>query len=105
MAHKLPNGVKTHFFQELEKGRILILPKDANQLKEMLELVLYNPSAYTFHYRLREAMVQIQMRSYKYMEQSKKMAFGGVGRQVGREGERGDERGEGEGEEMRLFHH
>ena len=71
VTHKLPNGVKTHFFEELENGRCLILPRNADEMQEMLKLVLYDPSFYTFHHRFREAMVKLQMPNYEYLERSK----------------------------------
>ncbi len=71
MAHLLPEGIKTNFFKELDNGHILILPRNAEEFQDMLELVLYNPSAYTFHHRFREAMVKLQEPNYNYLEQSK----------------------------------
>ena len=67
----LPEGVKTEFFKEMEEGRVLIMPKNAEEFQQMLELVLYNPSPYTFHHRFREAVVEIQKENYDYMYQSK----------------------------------
>lgn len=69
VTHKLPNGVMTPFFKELESGKILILPRTAEEFQEMLELVLYNPSPYSFHHRFREALVDIQKSNYSYLEQ------------------------------------
>lgn len=71
VTHKLPNGVKTPFFEELEAGKIPILPKTAEEFQQMLELVMYNPWAYTFHHRFREALLDHQRPNYRYLEQSK----------------------------------
>ncbi len=49
----------------------MVLPRNAKEFQEMLELVLYNPSAYSFHHRFREALVDIQKPNYSYLEQSK----------------------------------
>lgn len=78
MTHKLPEGVKTNFFEELEKGRILIMPKNAEEFQEMMELVMYNPSPYTFHHRFREAVVGIQKENYSYLKKSKRRRKCGV---------------------------
>lgn len=72
VTHKLPDGVVTHFFKELDKGHNLILPRTAEEFQEMMELVLYDPSPYTFHHRFREALVKIQEPNYVYLEESKK---------------------------------
>ena len=71
MTHKLPEGVMTTFFKELENGRCLIMPSNAEEFQEMMNLVLYNSSPYTFHHRFREAMVAIQKPNYGYLKQSK----------------------------------
>lgn len=70
--HKLPNGVKSKFFKELEKGRNYVLPTNADEFQEMMELVLYNPKWYTFHQRMRDALVKMQMPNYVFFEESKK---------------------------------
>ncbi len=69
--HKLPEGVKTRFFDELEKGNILVLPHNGQQFQEMLELVLYNPKPYIYHRRLLDAVVKVQETNYSYMRESK----------------------------------
>lgn len=70
-THKLPNGVKTQFFHELEAGRTLMLPKTAEEFQELMELMLYDPSPYIFHHRLRAALVDMQKVKYCNWEQSK----------------------------------
>jgi len=74
VAHKLPEGVKTKFFEELEKGNILIMPQNAKELEEMLQLVLYNPTPYIYHRRLMDALVKIQQINYDCMKESKFVA-------------------------------
>ena len=68
--HKLPNGVKTVFFEALEKGKNYVMPTNADEFQEMMELVLYNPKSYTFHQRMREALVQIQKPNYAFFHES-----------------------------------
>lgn len=69
--HKLPNGVKTKFFEALENGKNYVMPTNAEEFQEMMELVLYNPKTYTFHQRMREALVKIQMPNYEFFQESK----------------------------------
>jgi hypothetical protein len=68
--HKLPNGVKTKFFDALEKGKNYVMPTTADEFQDMLELVLYNPKTYTFHQRMREALVEIQKPNYAFFHES-----------------------------------
>lgn len=70
MAHKLPNGVKTHFFHELEAGKVQIMPKNAEEFQKMLDLVLYDSSAYFFPHCIKEVVVNLQKLKYCYWEQS-----------------------------------
>ena len=68
--HKLPNGVKTKFFEALEKGKNYVMPTNADEFQDMMEMVLYNPKTYTFHQRMREALVQIQKPNYAFFHES-----------------------------------
>ena len=47
------------------------MPTSADEFQEMLELVLYNAKTYTFHQRMRDALVKIQLPNYAYFEESK----------------------------------
>ena len=67
--HKI-NGVKTKFFDALEKGKNYVMPTNADEFQDMMELVLYNPKTYTFHQRMREALVQIQKPNYAFFHES-----------------------------------
>ena len=72
VTHKMQKGVKTKFFEELETtGKNFILPNNAHEFQEMMELVLYNPSSYTFHRRMREALVGMQLPLYFQFKKSK----------------------------------
>ena len=69
-AHRLPNGVKTKFLEELENGKNYVMPMNADEFQDMLELVLYNPKTYTFHQRMRDALVQMQKPNYAFFKES-----------------------------------
>ena len=72
VTHKMQKGVKTKFFEELETtGKNFILPNNAEEFQEMMELVLYNSSAYTFHRRMREALLGMQLPLYSQFKKSK----------------------------------
>ena len=62
--------MKSKFFEALENGRNYVLPTTADEFQEMMELVLYNAKTYTFHQRMRDALVKIQMPNYSYFNES-----------------------------------
>ena len=70
VAHKLPQGVKTEFFHCLENGKNKVMPKDGKEFQEMLELVLYDSSKFTFHDRMRQALVEAQRPNYPNFSKS-----------------------------------
>lgn len=69
VIHKLPNGIKTHFIHELEAGRIG-MPRNAEEFRELIELVMYDPAPYTFHPRFMEALLDSVKPTYGYLKQS-----------------------------------
>lgn len=69
-AHKLPGAGESKFFRVLsETGRNMVLPADAEQFQEMMALVLHNPSPYSFHHRMREALVAMQRPYYSHFRE------------------------------------
>ena len=72
VTHKLSNGVKTKYIDEFEStGKLgLLFPKCADEFQHMINVVLYNPSSFTFHYRMRQALVYMQMHHYPHFDKS-----------------------------------
>ena len=72
VAHRLTNGVTTKYLQDFERtGEMgFLFPKCADEFQQMINLVLYDPSLFTFHYRMRQALVALQMNHYKNFKQS-----------------------------------
>ena len=48
------------------------MPKNADEFQDMMELVLYNPKTYTFHQRMRDALVRMQSQT---MPSSRKVSM------------------------------
>lgn len=70
-AHKFKNGVRTEFFKELETtGKNHVLPTNADEFQKMLELVLYDASAFALHHRMRKALVGMQLPLYSQFRKS-----------------------------------
>lgn len=57
--------------EDFENGDIRVMPKDGKEFQEMMELVLYAPGKFTFHNRMREALVQAQLPNYPHFSRSK----------------------------------
>ena len=49
------------------------MPKNGKEFQEMMELVLYYPGRFTFHNRMREALVQAQLPNYPHFSKSKQI--------------------------------
>lgn len=47
-----------------------LFPKCPDEFQRMIDLVLYNPSLFTFHYRMRQALVYMQMQLYPNFDKS-----------------------------------
>ena len=72
VTHRLSNGVKTEFLKEFEMtGKMtLLFPKCADEFQQMINVVLYNPTIFTFHYRMRQALVYVQRNHYPHFDKS-----------------------------------
>ena len=74
ITHKLINGVKTKYIKAFEAtGTFYFLfPKSADEFQHMIDVVLYNPSAFMFHHRMRQALVSWRMRHYQQFDKIQK---------------------------------
>ena len=72
VTHKLSNGVTTKYPKEFKvTGKLSFLfPKCADEFQQMINVVLYNPSLFTFHHRMRQALVYMQMGHYPHFDKS-----------------------------------
>ena len=71
-VHRLPNGVRTEYFEILEStGRNTLLPTTPDEFQYMIEMISYNPAPFSFHYRFREALISLQLPHYPHFKESK----------------------------------
>ena len=72
VAHRLSNGVATKYIKEFEvtSQLSLLFPKCPDEFQQMINVVLYNPSIFTFHYRMRQAFLSVQMEHYQHFDKS-----------------------------------
>ena len=72
VTHRLSNGVATKYIKEFEvTGQLsLLFPKCPDEFQQMINVVLYNPSIFTFHYRMRQALLSVQMEHYQHFDKS-----------------------------------
>jgi abhydrolase domain-containing protein 6 len=74
ITHRLSNGVATKYIKEFEvTGKLTFLfPKCPDEFQQMINTVLYNPSMFTFHYRMRQALLSVQMAHYHHFDKIQK---------------------------------
>lgn len=74
ITHRLKDGVTTKYLEEFEvTGKLrLLFPKCADEFQKMIDVILYNPAIFTFHYRMRQALVYMQMNHYPKFDKIQK---------------------------------
>ncbi|CAI8005048.1 Monoacylglycerol lipase abhd6-A [Geodia barretti] len=74
ITHRLSNGVATKYIKEFEvTGQLsLLFPQCPDEFQQMIDVVLYNPSLFTFHYRMRQALLSLQMEHYHHFDKIQK---------------------------------
>ncbi|KAL5456883.1 hypothetical protein EMCRGX_G034109 [Ephydatia muelleri] len=66
VAHKLPDGVRTEFFESLESsGTNLLLPTTVEGFHRMIDTVLHQSNKFKFHRRLSEVLLDERMQKYE----------------------------------------
>ena len=76
VAHKLPDGVRTEFFQSLESsGTNLLLPTTVEGFYKMIDTVLHQSNKFKFHRRLSEVLLNERIQKYESFKESKSLAY------------------------------
>lgn len=72
VAHRLPDGVSTEFFESLESsGTNLLLPTTVEGFHMMIDTVLHRSNKFKFHRRMSEALLDERMQKYDSFKESK----------------------------------
>ena len=76
VAHKLPDGVRTEFFESLESsGTNLLLPTTVEGFHRMIDTVLHQSNKFKFHRRLSEVLLDERMQKYESFKESKSLTY------------------------------